>query len=451
MPAVAAIFLAAGHGTRMNSATPKVLHEIGGRSMLAHAMATAAALSPERMAVVIGDHAPGVGEAARSERADVAIAVQTPPQGTGDAVKQALPALAGFSGVVVVLYADTPLVETETLRRLIAKVEAGAAVAVLGFTPDDAGAYGRLKLGPEGSLEAIVEAKDATDDELRIDFVNSGVMAISSAFLAHALPQLTNNNAKGEYYLTDIVAIARKEGLSCAVAEADEDEVVGVNSRVELAVAEAIFQGRRRLAAMAAGVTLIDPSTVYFSYDTTIANDVIVEPNVFFGRGVSIASGATIKAYSHLEGASVGENCTVGPFARLRPGARLDQGAKVGNFVEIKNADIGAEAKVSHLTYIGDASIGAQANIGAGVITCNYDGILKHRTLIGAGAFIGSNSALVAPVTIGTGAYVGSGSVITKNVADDALAVARGRQSEIKGWAAKFRSLHAQRRNKDGS
>lgn len=449
-PAVAVVILAAGHGARMKSSTPKVLHRIGGRSMLAHIMATAASLSPDRIAVVIGDHAPGVGEAALAERKEVAIAVQAPPRGTGDAVMKAAPALDGFSGVVLVLYADTPLVEAATLRALIDHVAGGAAVCVLGFLPDDPGAYGRLKLSPDGALEAIVEAKDASPEELEIDFVNSGVVAVASDFLSRALPRLTNNNAKGEFYLTDIVSIARKDGLVCAVEEADEDEVIGVNSRVELAIAEEIFQDRRRLAAMEAGVTLIDPSTVYFSYDTVIANDVVVEPNVFFGAGVTVESGAKIKAYSHLEGAHVGAGASVGPFARLRPGARLAELARVGNFVEVKNADIGADAKVSHLTYIGDASIGAAANIGAGTITCNYDGFSKHRTVIGAGAFVGSNSSLVAPVSIGAGAYVGSGSVITKDVDKDALAVARGRQSEIKGWAAKFRAIHSGKK-KDNS
>lgn len=441
--AVAAVILAAGHGTRMKSSTPKVLHAVGGRSMLAHVMATAATLSPARMAVVIGDHAPSVGDAARAERADVAVAVQAPPRGTGDAVKKAASALEGFSGVVIVLYADTPLVAAPTLRALVDKVARGAAVCVLGFTPDDPGAYGRLKLDADGALAAIVEARDASPEELEIDFVNSGVMAIDAAFLARALPQLSDANAKREFYLTDVVAIARREGARCDVVEGDEDEVIGVNSRVELAVAEEIFQDRARLAAMEAGVTLVDPSTVYFSFDTKIANDVVVEPNVWFGQGVAIATGATIRAFSHLEGAIIGAGASVGPFARLRPGADLGAEAKVGNFVEVKNAAIGADAKVSHLSYIGDATIGAAANIGAGTITCNYDGFAKYRTEIGAGAFIGSNSALVAPVAIGKGAYVGSGSVITKNVEDDALAVARGRQSTIKGWAAKFRAIHA--------
>ncbi|MCA8887542.1 MAG: bifunctional UDP-N-acetylglucosamine diphosphorylase/glucosamine-1-phosphate N-acetyltransferase GlmU [Parvularculaceae bacterium] len=439
---VAAIILAAGHGTRMKSATPKVLHKIAGRSMLAHVMAAAAELTPARVAVVIGDHSPQVGEAAIAAHAGATVAVQAPPQGTGDAVKQAMPALEGFDGVVLVLYADTPLVEADTLRALAAKVEAGVAVSVMGFRPDDPGAYGRLKLGADGALEAIVEARDAAPQELEIDLVNSGVMAIDAGFLARALPQLTNDNAKKEYYLTDIVAIARAEGRACAVIESDEEEVVGVNSRLELAIAEEIYQDRRRYLAMENGVTLIDPSTVYFSWDSDIAADVTVEPGVFFGPGVKIGAGAVIKAWSHLEGANVGANCQVGPFARLRPGANLGDAAKVGNFVEIKKAQIGADAKVSHLTYIGDAKIGARANIGAGTITCNYDGYDKFVTEIGDDAFIGSNTALVAPVSVGAGAYVGSGSVITKNVDPDALAVARGRQASIPGWAAKFRKSH---------
>lgn len=437
---VAAVILAAGHGTRMKSATPKVLHAIGGRSMLAHVMASAQALSPERLAVVIGAQAPIVGDAAKAIRADVAIAVQNPPRGTGDAVKQAMPALAGFDGAVLILYADTPLVTAATLAALAEKVETGAAVAVLGFRPADAGAYGRLKTNAAGGLEAIVEAKDASPKELAIGFVNSGVMAADAAFLARALPQLTDNNAKKEFYLTDIVAIARAEGLSCAVAEAPEDEVIGVNSRGELSEAERIFQNRARKAAMEAGVTLIDPGTVYFSSDTQIGNDVVIEPNVFFGPGVRVATGAHIRANSHIEGAHVGEGASVGPFARLRPGTELSRDVKVGNFVEVKNAKVGEGAKLPHLTYAGDANIGANANLGAGTITCNYDGYSKHMTTIGDGAFIGSNASLVAPVTIGAGAYVGSGSVITKNVEPGALAVARGRQADFKGWAAKFRA-----------
>ncbi len=440
--AIAVVILAAGHGTRMNSATPKVLHTIGARSMLAHAMAAAEELTPQRMVVVIGAQAPAVGDAAIAIRSDVAVAVQNPPRGTGDAVRQAAPALEGFSGTVLVLYADTPLVTAGTLRSLVAKVDAGAAVAVLGFHAADPGAYGRLKTNMTGDLEAIVEAKDANADELRIGFVNSGVMAIDSDFLALALPQLTDNNAKREFYLTDIVAIARSQGLACAVAEAAGDEVAGVNSRAELAAAEAIFQRRKRTAAMEAGVTLIDPATVYFAWDTSIANDATIEPNVYFGPGVRIETGATIRANSHIEGAHIGPGANVGPFARLRPGAMLSAEAKVGNFVEIKNAVLGEGAKAPHLTYIGDATVGAYANIGAGTITCNYDGFSKHRTEIGDRAFIGSNSSLVAPVTIGAGAYIGSGSVITKSVEPDALAVARGRQADFKNWAKRFRATN---------
>ncbi|MFN3959780.1 MAG: bifunctional UDP-N-acetylglucosamine diphosphorylase/glucosamine-1-phosphate N-acetyltransferase GlmU [Parvularculaceae bacterium] len=437
--ATAAVILAAGQGTRMRSSTPKVLHPVGGRSMLAHVMAAAEALAPERLAVVIGSQAPEVGEAAKAIRADISVAVQDPPRGTGDAVKRALPALAGFSGTVLVLYADTPLVASSTLVALAAKVEAGAAVAALGFRPADPGAYGRLKTNASGGLEAIIEAKDASDEELKISFVNSGVMAIDAEFLARALPMLKDDNAKKEFYLTDIVAIARREGRPCAVVEAAEDDVAGVNSRSELAAAEAIFQKRMRVAAMETGVTLVDPDTVHFSWDTEIANDVIVEPHVFFGPGVKVGKAAIIRAYSYLEGARVGAGASVGPFARLRPGTDLSTGSKVGNFVEIKNAFVGDGAKIPHLTYIGDASVGANANIGAGAITCNYDGFSKHRTEIGAGAFIGSNSSLVAPVRIGAGAYIGSGSVITKNVEPDALAVARGRQADFKDWAKRFR------------
>ena len=435
----ATLTLAAGHGTRMKSTLPKVLHQVAGRSLLGHVMATAAALQPRRRAIVIGDHAPEVGDAATAIDEGVFVAVQSPPRGTGDAVKCAAPAIEGFDGVVIVLYADTPFVSGETLGQLRAEVAAGAKVAVLGFTPDDPGAYGRLVRDDNGDLAAIVEAKDADPEQLKIRLVNSGVMAFDADFLRRGLPQLTDDNAKREFYLTDLAAIARGEGGRCAIVEADEDEVLGVNSRLELAVAEKIYQTRRRNEAMISGVTLIDPDTVYFSYDTEIGEDVVIEPSVFFGPGVSVASGARVKAFSHIEAAHIGEGANVGPMARLRPGASVGAGAKVGNFVEVKNADIGAKAAVSHLTYIGDATIGAGANIGAGTITCNYDGYRKHRTEIGAGAFIGSNSSLVAPLTIGAGAYVGSGSVITKNVADEALAVARGRQSDIPNWAGKFR------------
>jgi len=442
----AAVILAAGHGTRMKSALPKVMHPIGGRAMIAHVIDAAAALKPERMAVVIGDHSPQVGDYAQTIRADITVAIQAPPQGTGHAVMQARPALAGFSGAVLILYADTPLVTPETLKALVSEVAKGAAVAVLGFTPIEPGAYGRLKLDDKGSLSAIVEAKDASEEELQIELCNSGVMAIDAAFLNARLKDIDNKNAKKEYYLTDIVALAREAGKTCAVIEADEDEVLGVNSRVELAEAEGVFQDRMRIAAMENGATLADPTTVYFSWDTKLGKDVVVGPNVVFGPGVALADNAEVKAFSHLEGAKVAAGASVGPFARLRPGADLKARAKVGNFVEIKKAVIGDGAKVSHLTYIGDAEVGADANIGAGTITCNYDGYDKYKTVIGKGAFIGSNSALVAPVTIGDGAYVGSGSVITKDVAPGDLAVARGKQTDIKGWAARLKKQRASKK-----
>jgi bifunctional UDP-N-acetylglucosamine pyrophosphorylase/glucosamine-1-phosphate N-acetyltransferase len=436
---IAAVILAAGQGTRMRSAKPKVLHEVGGRTLLAHVLAAAKTLGPQRMAVVIGDQAE-VGAAARAFDPGVAVAVQAPPKGTGDAVAKAMPELDGFDGLVVILYADTPLIGADALAAL-----AGAAAsrgAVLGFRPKDAGAYGRIIAGPDATVVRIVEARDASQDERRIGLCNSGVMAAPAAFLREALPKLAPNNAKREYYLTDIVAIAAASGRPFAVAEADEREVMGVNSRAELAAAEAIFQQRARIAAMNAGATLADPSTVYFSFDTRLGRDVAIEPHVVFGPGVAVADGATIKAFSHIEGASIGEGVVVGPFARLRPGAVLEARARVGNFVEVKESTIGEGAKVNHLTYVGDATVGARANIGAGTITCNYDGYAKHVTEIGEDAFIGSNTALVAPVKIGRGAYVGSGSVITKPVEDGALAVARGRQAEIRGWAARFRKSH---------
>ncbi|MEL6370441.1 MAG: bifunctional UDP-N-acetylglucosamine diphosphorylase/glucosamine-1-phosphate N-acetyltransferase GlmU [Pseudomonadota bacterium] len=437
---IATIVLAAGHGTRMKSTKPKVLHEIGGLSMLGHVMASAAKVNPERRAVVIGDHAPAVGDAAKKIDPDVYVGVQAPPQGTGDAVMKALPALDGFEGIVVVLYADTPFVTPVTVMALVEEIRDGAAVAVLGFRPPDPGAYGRLKLADDGSLEAIVEAKDASQEELAIDLVNSGVMAFDAAALKAGLPKLSPENAKNEYYLTDLVAISRKEKLTCAVVETDEEEVIGVNSRLELAMAEEIFQDGMRLRAMANGVTLIDPPTTYFAHDTELGEDIVIEPSVFFGPGVKIERGVHIKAFSHIEEAYIDQGAVIGPFARIRPGTAIGQGARIGNFVEVKKSRLDEGAKVNHLTYVGDAEIGAGANIGAGTITCNYDGFNKHKTVIGKEAFIGSNSSLVAPVTIEEGAYVGSGSVITKNVEKDALAVSRGRQSVIAGWAARFRN-----------
>lgn len=439
MSSVSAVILAAGHGTRMKSALPKVLHPVGGLPMLGHVLKSTEGLAPARLCVVIGEHAPEVGEVAKALAPTTQVFMQAPPQGTADAVRQAMPGLAGFSGIVFVLYADTPLVTEQTLAQMAAAVQGGDGMAVLGFTPIDPLAYGRLILAGDGSLDRIVEAKDATPQELAVDLCNSGVMAIASDVLQDCLPKIDNDNAKGEFYLTDLVALARALGRRVGVVQRDETEVLGVDSRVNLARAEGIFQARAREAAMNGGVTLLDPETVYFSYDTKIENDVTIEQNVVFGLGVRIASGAQIKAFSHLEGAEVGPGAAIGPYARLRPGAKIGSAAKVGNFVEIKKSDIGAGAKISHLSYIGDAQVGREANIGAGTITCNYDGFDKFSTLIGERAFVGSNSSLVAPVEIGAGAFIGSGSVVTKNVTADALAVARVRQREIAGWAISFR------------
>ncbi|MDH3233720.1 MAG: bifunctional UDP-N-acetylglucosamine diphosphorylase/glucosamine-1-phosphate N-acetyltransferase GlmU [Alphaproteobacteria bacterium] len=434
---LAALILAAGKGTRMKSALPKVLHPIAGRTMVGHVLDAVAGLDPARVAVVIGPDMEDVAEAV----APAAAVVQPEQLGTADAVKTARDVLPPIEGTVLVLYGDTPFIGRGTLEKMVAAREAAAetAVVVLGFRPADPGAYGRLVLAPNGDLQAIVEARDASPDVLAIDLCNSGVMAIDGARLWELIDAVGNDNAKGEYYLTDIVAIARSQGLTCTFIEADAEELSGVNSRAELAVAEAIMQQRLRAAAMANGATLIDPTTVWFSYDTRIGEDVTIGPNVFFGPGVSVANGAEIRAFSHLEGATLGEDVTVGPFARLRPGAVVAKGARVGNFVEVKNATLEEGAKVNHLTYIGDARVGEAANVGAGTITCNYDGFLKHHTDIGAGAFIGSNTALVAPVKIGAGAIVGAGSTIGKDVEADALAVERADTKMTRGWAKMFR------------
>ncbi|MEO1041991.1 MAG: bifunctional UDP-N-acetylglucosamine diphosphorylase/glucosamine-1-phosphate N-acetyltransferase GlmU [Pseudomonadota bacterium] len=439
MPAIASLVLAAGHGTRMRSETPKVLHKIGHLAMLGHCLRTARALGTERLGVVIGTGGEQVKQALSSLDPQAEVAVQDPPQGTGDAVRAGMPVLEGFEGTVIVLYGDTPLLRLETLKALTDAVDAGAAIAVLGFETDAPGPYGRLVLGSDGKLERIVEAKDASPEELTITLCNSGVMAISSSALRSYLPKITNENAKGEYYLTDLIGLASAGGEALATVTGSEDEVLGVNDRTELAAAEAIFQARRRREVMLSGVTLIDPDTVYFSHDTVIGQDAVIHPNVVFGPGVTLAPKTEIKAFSHLEGTTLEKTASAGPFARLREGTVLGQGAKVGNFVETKKAILGEEVKVGHLTYLGDAEIGARTNIGAGTITCNYDGYNKHKTLIGEDAFIGSNASLVAPVTIGKGAFTGSGSVITKSVPDDALSVARGRQMTKEGWAITFR------------
>ncbi|MBA3897950.1 MAG: bifunctional UDP-N-acetylglucosamine diphosphorylase/glucosamine-1-phosphate N-acetyltransferase GlmU [Sphingomonadaceae bacterium] len=438
MSELAVIVLAAGQGTRMKSDLHKVLHPIAGRSMLLHLLDSAAALNPKRTVVVAGARREQI-EAALS---GVAIAVQAEQLGTGHAVLQAREALAGFEGDVLILYGDVPLVRTETMRALLDRLHAPDApvCVVLGFRPADASAYGRV-IAPDGIIAKMVEFKDASPREREVDLCNSGLMAARSADLFALLDRIGNANAAGEYYLPDIVMLAAADGRASAVIEAEAWELAGVNSRAELADVEAAWQRRRRAGAMAEGASLSAPETIWFAFDTSIGRDVAIEPNVVFGPGVTIADGATIRAFSHIEGAEIGAGAEVGPFARLRPGAVLGAKAKIGNFVEVKKTTLGAAAKANHLSYLGDAEIGAGANIGAGTITCNYDGFFKYRTVIGDGAFIGSNSALVAPVTIGAGAIVGAGSVVTADIEPDALAVARGAQSAKPGWAAKFRAL----------
>ena len=434
---LAIIILAAGKGTRMKSSLHKVLHPLGGQPMLHHLMDTTAPLNPARKVIVVGAGKEQV-EASVGDQAD--IVVQEPQLGTGHAVQVTKELLSGFKGDVLILYGDVPLLSEATMQKMIdARADTNASVVVLGFTPKDAKAYGRLKLNENGGLDAIIEFKDATDEERSIGLCNSGIMSLDGARMFDLLDALDNNNAANEYYLTDVVEIANSKGFGCAVVEADEQEVMGINSRSELAEAEAVFQAERRQYFMDEGVSLLDPSTVYFSYDTQIGRDVSIGPNVFFGPGANVADDVMINAFCHIEGASIGAGSSIGPFARLRPAADLGKGVKVGNFVEIKKAKIEDGAKVSHLSYIGDARVGKNANIGAGTITCNYDGYFKYHTDIGEGAFIGSNSALVAPVNIGKGAIIGAGSVITSVVEDDALAIARGKQRQLGGWAAKFR------------
>jgi bifunctional UDP-N-acetylglucosamine pyrophosphorylase / glucosamine-1-phosphate N-acetyltransferase len=433
----AAIVLAAGLGTRMESEKPKVLHAIAGRSMIAHLMETLGRFDPDKIVVVVGKGMDAVSDAV----APHACAIQEPRLGTAHAVLAARRELDGFDGDVLIVFGDTPLVSTETIDAMLGARRSVAApgAVVLGFRPPDPGAYGRLILADDGSLEAIVEAKEATPEQKQIDLCNSGVMAIDGAKLFGWLDRIGNDNAKGEYYLTDLIGLARSDGVACAYVEAPVEELLGINTRADLAIAETVVQTELRARAMLGGATLIDPASVYFSWDTELGRDVIVAPNVVFGPGVSVGDGTEIHAFSHIEGARIGRGARIGPFARLRPGADIAETARIGNFVEIKNAKVEVGAKVNHLSYIGDARVGAAANIGAGTITCNYDGYFKDHTDIGAGAFIGSNSALVAPVKVGDGATVGAGSVITKDVAADALAVTRADQRLLKGWAKAFR------------
>lgn len=435
----AVVILAAGQGTRMRSDTHKVLHPIASRPLLLHLLDRVDAVGAEKRVVVVGKGREQV-EAAISGR-DVAIAVQAEQKGTGHAVQQAEAALSGYDGAVLILYGDAPFVESQTLCRMVDRLngEGGPGVVVLAFRPADPLRYGRIILGEGDRIAKMVEYKDATEEERAVTLCNSGVMAVRSADLFRWLAKVGNDNAAGEYYLPDIANIAASEGRDAVAIEGDPYEAAGVNSRAELAHLELEWQRRRREQVLDEGATLIDPESVWFAYDTKLGRDVTVEPHVVFGPGVQIADGATIHAFSHIEGAIIGVKASIGPFARIRPGTRLADATKVGNFVELKKATVGEGAKVNHLSYVGDAEIGAKANIGAGTITCNYDGFGKYRTVIGVGAFIGSNAALVAPVTVGDGAVVGAGSVITKDVEADSLAVERSEQKGIAGWAKRFR------------
>ncbi|PBC00053.1 bifunctional UDP-N-acetylglucosamine diphosphorylase/glucosamine-1-phosphate N-acetyltransferase GlmU [Mesorhizobium sp. WSM3862] len=436
------VILAAGEGTRMKSAMPKVLHAIAGLPMVAHVVKAAEAARATGLALVIGHGADEMRKAVQKFAPKAETFVQEKRLGTAHAVLAAREAIAKGYDDILVMFGDTPLIDAAALAAARQKLAEGAAVAVIGFRPPSPTGYGRL-IEKGGRLVAIREEKDCSEAEKKIGFCNAGMMAVAGNQALRLLDKVGNNNAKGEFYLTDIVELAGADGLDVVATEASFESALGINNRAELAEAEAIWQARRRRDAMLAGVTLIAPETVYFSHDTEIGADTIVEPHVWFGPGVKIASGAKIHAFSHIEGATIASNCDVGPFARLRPGADLRQKAKVGNFCEVKQATIEEGAKVNHLTYIGDARVGAGANIGAGTITCNYDGFSKFFTDIGEGAFVGSNSALVAPVTIGKGGYVASGSVITESVPDDALAFGRARQKTLPGKGKELRERFA--------
>lgn len=424
----------------MKSELPKVLHEVGGRPMLDWAIAAAAEIGAARTVVVTGPHAPLVAEHVARTLGPNSAAIQDPPLGTAHAVRAAEAALEKFDGDVVILYGDAPFIPADRIEEMFASRTTLGGIVILAFEAGDPTGYGRIVRGADGTVERIIEHKDASEAERAIRLCNSGVMCADARTLFRLLSMVRNDNAKGEYYLTDVVALGRSAGFPTHVLIGEESDALGVNSRVELAAAEAAFQRRTRTAMMEAGVTLIDPDTVFFSHDTEIESDVVIEPNVFFGKGVKIATGARIKAFCHIEGAQIGAAASVGPSARLRPGTKLGSNVKIGNFVEVKNATFGARAQASHLSYVGDADVGPRANLGAGTITCNYDGFDKYRTTIGEDAFIGSDTALVAPVRVGDRAYTGTGSVITKDVPDGALAVARSRQANIEGWADKNRA-----------
>jgi bifunctional UDP-N-acetylglucosamine pyrophosphorylase/glucosamine-1-phosphate N-acetyltransferase len=433
------IILAAGKGTRMRGSLPKVLHKIAAKPLVAHVLSSVSPLKPHQVVTVIARGMENVQVACRREFPACEFAVQEEQKGTGDAVRSAISTLNVKSDFVLVLYGDTPLMRTQTLAALLEKSTV-CDIAVLGMKMADPSGYGRLVVDEKSKLEAIVECKDASSAEKKIMLCNSGVMAIRRKYLPDLLAKLSTNNASKEYYLTDIIALANKSSLRCMVVEADDaSELAGINTRAQLAAAEASLQARLRNIAMENGATLVDPSTVYFAADTKLGADVVVHPFVVFGSGVSVADGTEIRSYSHIEGATIGEGAVIGPFARLRPGTVIEEEGHVGNFVELKATKLGRGAKANHLSYIGDAEVGAGANIGAGTITCNYDGVNKYKTTIGDGAFIGSNSSLVAPVSIGAGAMVGAGSVITDDVADNALAISRAAQILKPGKASELK------------
>ena len=438
MPDLALVVLAAGKGTRMMSDLPKVMHQAAGRSLLGHVLTTAAALAPARLVVVTGPDMPEVAEEARKYCKDATIVVQAERKGTAHAVAMAAPYLADFKGRILVVYGDVPLIEAATLRALTEAVKGAKPLAVLGFRAADPTGYGRLIVTREGTFTGIKEELDATPEERAITLCNSGVMAADAALLWKLLPRIGNNNAKGEFYLTDLPGLAAAEGFELAYHECPDDQVLGVNTRVQLAAIEAALQHRLRHAAMLNGATLVAPETVFLSADTELGQDVLVEPHVVFATGVKVGNRAKIRSFCHLERATIGEAAVVGPFARLRPGATLARNVYIGNFVEVKQAVIAEGAKINHLAYIGDARVGAAANVGAGAITCNYNGVDKNLTEIGAGAFIGTNASLVAPVKVGEGAFVAAGSVVTGDVEPDALYIERG-ESRIKAnWVKRY-------------
>ena len=436
MTKFAAVILAAGKGTRMKSDLHKVLHPIGGKPMLFHLLDSFDELAPALTVVVAGDRHEQLRDAVADR--NVTVALQEPQLGTAHAALMAKDALAGFDGLVMVCFGDCPMVKADTVRNLCAALDDATKVAVLGFRPDDTLAYGRIIADSDGTVHKMIEHKDASEEERACNLCNSGVIIAHSKDIWRLLDGVGNDNAQGEYYLPDVATNAIAEGARVAVVETSEHEVAGINSRAELARAEAQWQDFKREEAMANGVSLKAPETVFFSWDTQLGRDVTVEPNVVFGPGVKVADHATIRAFSHLEGASVGPHCNVGPYARLRPGAVMEEGSFVGNFVEMKKATLGPGAKASHLTYLGDATVGANANIGAGTITCNYDGYFKYQTVIGERAFIGSNSALIAPVTIGADAIVAAGSAVSRDVAAGELRMVRGEQLVKPGWADRF-------------